>query len=365
MPGTFVDKRKVLFLFSELSPYFLACIRELIAAFPAEAHIVRWPVNPEAPFVFPAIKGAVCYEREQYSTEGLVRLADKTRPNIVVTSGWRDWGYLTVCAQLRPRVPTVLTLDLPWRGTLKQKLNSFLGRLVGKKLFSHVWVPGRVHFEYARRLGFAEHEISAGLYSADTDLFTLPDGDSFREFQKRFLFVGRFITVKGIQELWRAFLELQTELPNSWELHCAGTGFLENQIPTQPKIKRLGFLQPAALAAELGKGGVLVLPSRFEPWGVAVHEAAAARMPLVLSDQVCAGSVFLHEGENGYRHAAADKESLKSALRKVIASPDAALFEMGRRSAELACQITPQTWSRTLWQVMEGARTSCAVSPAS
>ena len=42
---------RILFLYSELAGYFIACAKELGRAEWVEAvRIIHWPVNPEAPF---------------------------------------------------------------------------------------------------------------------------------------------------------------------------------------------------------------------------------------------------------------------------------------------------------------------------
>ena len=48
-------KPKIVFLYSEVAGYFLACAKELANS--AEVLIVRWPVNSEAPFQFEDIEG--------------------------------------------------------------------------------------------------------------------------------------------------------------------------------------------------------------------------------------------------------------------------------------------------------------------
>ena len=45
---------------------------------------------------------------------------------------------------------------------------------------------------------------------------------------------------------------------------------------------------------------VFALLSRHEPWGVAVNEAAASGLPLLLSDRVGAAADLLRDGENGF-----------------------------------------------------------------
>ena len=109
-----------------------------------------------------------------------------------------------------------------------------------------------------------------------------------------------------------------------------------------------GFVQPAELPNLALEAGVFVLPSRFEPWGVVLHEFAAAGLPLIASDACGSATAFLRHGYNGYLHKAGDKASIRSALRRMMRSSDDDREQMGRRSSELAKQLTPQTWAATL-----------------
>ena len=105
-----------------------------------------------------------------------------------------------------------------------------------------------------------------------------------KNFPKRFLYVGRYYDFKGVKTLWDAFIQLQVENPNDWELWCLGNGDLE---PLEhPKIKHLGFMQPEDLDKIISETGIFILPSLFEPWGVVVQEYAAAGYPLILSNQI-------------------------------------------------------------------------------
>jgi glycosyltransferase involved in cell wall biosynthesis len=67
---------------------------------------------------------------------------------------------------------------------------------------------------------------------------------------------------------------------------------------------------------------VFALLSRHEPWGVAVNEAAASGLPLVLSDCVGAAVDLLEDGRNGILVAADDSEAAAGALAKLSADAE-------------------------------------------
>src|SRR5690606_23915945 len=130
--------------------------------------------------------------------------------------------------------------------------------------------------------------IQTGFYSADVPLFA-PEAVLRTESQAyptRFIYVGRYIHAKGLDILFKAWTELYEEKPHGWELWCIGAGELFEQRTIHQSIKHLGFQQPEQLKETLRNAGVFVLPSRFEPWGVVVHEMADRKSTRLNSSHV-------------------------------------------------------------------------------
>ncbi|HRG39479.1 MAG TPA: glycosyltransferase [Bacteroidia bacterium] len=345
-----MEKKKIVFLYSEIATYFLACVEKL-AQYPAiEIHIVRWPVNKEAPFQFklpPAIK---IYNRTDYTNEKLEQLLAAIQPDIIYCSGWMDKGYLKLCKQYRLKIPVIVGFDNQWKGTLKQWLAVLLSPFKIRNHFSHCWVPGEPQYKYARRLGFTKSNILTGFYSCDVDFFNSQYKAFYQQkhanFPKRFLYVGRYVGSKGVKDLWEAFKELQEEQPSEWELWCLGTGDVE---PVKhPKIKHFGFVQPSELPEFVEKTGVFVLPSHFEPWGVVIHEYAAAGFPIICSDEVGARTTFVENDINGYIYTSGNKNALKGAMAAILNSTDEKLKAMAAESFKKASLITPDLWAKQL-----------------
>lgn len=349
-----MEKKKIVFLYTEIATYFLACVEALIQYYNVEVHIVRYAINKEAPFIFEFPKNVSVYERNLYKDEQLVNLVTSFSPDLIVCSGWIDKGYLQVCKIFKSRAITVLTLDNHWKGTLKQYLASLLSPFYLHRRFTYCWVPGKPQYLYAKHLGFKEPFILTGFYSCDVTYFN----DQFKmnklvkeiDFPRRFIYVGRYVEAKGVQNLWKAFIELQEECPNDWELWCLGTG---NITPIQhPKIKHAGFVQPSVLADYIKQTGVFVLPSHFEPWGVVIHEFAAAGFPVVCSSEVGAHSTFVENDLNGYIYNPQHDGDLKQALKKIMDTDMNSLSRMGEKSNEKAKQITPSIWAKQLISIL-------------
>jgi glycosyltransferase involved in cell wall biosynthesis len=338
---------KIVFLYTELADYTLACCSELSKT--AEVHIVRWPVNKEAPFQFD-YRGLPVYNKNEFSPEGIMEKVKAIGPDKIVCSGWIDKDYLKIVKEFYGKIPTIMALDTHWRSDLKQRLACIISRFFILNRFSHAWVPGKKQGEYARRLGFPESKITEGFYSCDTDRFNAfyTEFSDFKKkkFPKRFLYVGRYYPFKGVANLWTAFSDLQNEQSNEWELWCCGTGTLSPVA--HPKIKHFGFVQPQALKNIIKDTGVFVLPSHFEPWGVVAHEYATAGYPLLLSRNVGAAEAFLNENENGFAFESNNTMQLKEALKKIINLSENDLFLMAEKSREKARQISPPLWAKNL-----------------
>lgn len=341
--------RRIVFLYTELAEYFMASI-EALALRKTEIHIVRWPVNSEAPFKFRSLSDVKLYDRTDYTDQQLLELVSNLNPHLLVVSGWVDKGYLKVCRNMKGKSLNVLALDNHWLGTPRQWLAVASAKLWIKKHFDQAWVPGEPQSRYARKLGFAQNEITLGFYCADTKLFArhfAQHKDHIGKLPKRFIYIGRYVEFKGIHELWEAFSAFRQKHPE-WELICIGTGELFVERATAAGIRHEGFVQPVDLPAYLLEAQAFVLPSHREPWGVVVHEMAAAGFPLICSDAVGAASAFLEAGKNGFRFEAGNKDELQLCMEQFAGLTNVERAMMAEHSHKLACRLTPEVWADRL-----------------
>lgn len=157
------------------------------------------------------------------------------------------------------------------------------------------------------------------------------------------VFVGRLIAAKAPLEMLEAF-ERVSRLRGDWALAVVGDGELEGAMRRHiaerglEGVYLLGFRQDDALLAVYAAADLFVLASRQEPWAVVVNEAAAAGLPLLLSDAVGAAADLLRPGENGEVFPAVDVGQMTSAWLTLSERED--LGEMGKRSREIV-----STWN--------------------
>lgn len=346
---------RILFLYTEIATYFLACVKELHKT--ADIAIVRWAVNKEAPFSFEFHPEWQVFERNQFISKELVQFSEDFKPDVIVCSGWVDEGYNAVAKHWMGKVPTLLSLDNHYTGSFRQQIGRVLSNFKLHNRFSYAWVPGEPQRIFAKKLGFKEENILSGFYSADVEhfktIYTNTFEDKKKDFPHRFLYAGRYLDFKGVKILWDAFLEANEERGDSkkWELWCAGAGDLWEERKEDDLIKHFGFVQPKEMDEILKNTSVFVLPSLKEPWGVVVHEMAVAGFPLLCSDKVGAASTFLDDSKNGFYFKSGNKDSLVDIFKRIMNTPDKVLAKMGEESHELGLQLSPKEWVRTLLSI--------------
>ena len=345
------SKKRILILYTEIAGYTLACINEL-RKYEVEIYVIRWEVNKEAPFQFNFIDINETI-RGQYSNDiELMKYCKEIKPDIILVSGWLDNGYLKVARYFYGKIPTILTMDNIWKGSLRQVFSTWISPFFIRNKFSHVWVPGIQQKIFANKLGYSDEKIMTGFYSCDRELFHTYYKNNkdlkSKNYPKVFLFVGRYVKAKGISNLWDAFIELDSEYENNWELWCVGTGEEFINKVNHPKIKHFGFVQPEDFEEIIQKTSVYILPSEFEPWGVSLHEFVSAGFPIIVSDKVGSSEIFAKEGKNGFIVRSGSKESIKEGLRKFMKMNKKELLLMSEESVSLSEKITPKIWANKL-----------------
>lgn len=337
-------KSKIVFLYSEIAGYFLACAKVL--ATKADVLVVRWPVNSEAPFKFEKIDGLEIVCKTDFDLLGLVNKVRDFNPDKIVCSGWMDKDYLKIIKAYKKKIPTVLTLDNHWTGSFKQRLATILSPFILKNKFTHAWVPGSPQVKFAKALGFKK--IITGFYCADVELHLENFKNENVTKTNQFLYVGRYVKQKAIFEMWQAFLDLVKEgEADNWEMVCAGAGDLFDERVIHPKIKHLGFIQPSELKSLIDENPIYVLPSSSEPWGVSVQEFAIAGCPLIISDAVGAAELFLEDNENGFS-VKSNIPSIKEGMKKMIDLSQDNFNKMRKKSHDIGMAYTPSEWTDRL-----------------
>jgi glycosyltransferase involved in cell wall biosynthesis len=349
------NRGTVLFLYSRLPDYFYRCIQYFVNNYPYKAVVIRYRDDPDTRYSFPDDSNIGMHYLDTLDVEKFVRDID---PVAIVQSGWASKIYNKVTATYVKDIPTIMAMDNPWMSSFRQKILSNVGRWYLHGIFNTVWVTGRSQFEYAGRLGYNSNQIHQGLYAADTEKFYRIQDDVIesrtRKFPRSVVFVGRLVEYKQPHVLAEVFSEIVANDHSGWELILAGEGPLKEAIRQKgyPRVKVVDFISPSDLPEFYKTSGIFCLPSISEHWGVAVQEAAAAGLPLLLSDTVEAGTEFLIHGYNGFSHKSGNRLSLKNNLRNLLSATDQELLDMGNNSRMLSSKVDQRTWAAVLNSIL-------------
>jgi glycosyltransferase involved in cell wall biosynthesis len=168
-------------------------------------------------------------------------------------------------------------------------------------------------------IGVAEDKIDVIPIATDVSRFSSIDRS--RAMPNQILCISRLEAEKGIGVLLSAFANLHKKHSDA-SLVIVGDG---SQRKTLEKLARSFHVSDAVLfagasddvATYLSRAGVYVQPSYFEGWGLAVIEAAAAGVPIVMTDVGCAGEV-IKDGESGLVVPPGDAKALAEALERLL-----------------------------------------------
>ena len=347
------EKPRILYLYAEIMGYTLSTINHL-KDLGYEIHIVYWDKRKISSFRFENIEGIKFYPRSQFDNIFLKNLSISLKPDIVVVSGWQDFGYLKILRLLRSNGSKIISgFDAQWKGTFKQNILFCLNFLV-QYFYEYAWIAGPYQFEYARKLGFKKEKIVYDLYSANLDLF-----NSFfqkniiakkNKFPHKFIYVGRFEKEKSLDILINAWGNINNK--KDWELHLIGEGTMYDKLLGNNDIFLHTFLQPEGFEDIISQTGCFILPSSYEPWGVVIHEFSAAGFPIICSDNCGAGATFLINGYNGIKFKSGNINSLVESILKIINTDDHELYNMSHNSNLLAQKINPITSANNLVSIL-------------
>jgi glycogen(starch) synthase len=175
------------------------------------------------------------------------------------------------------------------------------------------------------------------------------------------VYFGRLEYEKGVQDLIAALPRIRRRHPGT-RLLLAGTGtqreFLAERVAAH-RVRRsvdfLGHLPDDRLAALLRTADAVVLPSRYEPFGIVALEAAAVGATLVASDAGGLGEVVL-DGVTGVSFPAGDVPGIADAVTRALSDPAAARRRSRAAKARLRADFDWTRIAATTAEVYASAR---------
>lgn len=162
----------------------------------------------------------------------------------------------------------------------------------------------------------------------------------------RFGFIGALCERKGIDVLLRAFASVRAQTRVA-SLRLIGSDESNGEYQTLSRLLNLpevqfgGSVPAAQIGSVLAECDVLILPSRFDGWGMVLAEAASVGKALIASDACGAAYHVIEDGRAGFIVPAGDHHSLADRMLKYCNEPE--LIELhGSRCRELFSALVPE-----------------------
>ncbi len=312
-------------------------------------------------------------------TRGLEKRLEALAPDAVVVSGWAH-GAMHAASRWAAAhgVPTLVTSESHPR-VHRLRLRTWLRDRVARPLVARAsaWLPVSSRAQgLLERLGAAPARCFIVPNAPDTSRFADARSNVARRAAVRAecgadsepvtLFVGRLIPAKGLDVLLDAAAK-QRPAPLLW---MAGggpeLGRLVERVRALSLTGRVRFLgeQPYDRVVSLcAAADVIALPSRHEPYGVALHEGMAAGCAALASDAVGAASDLVEEGVSGHVVTSGDVDGLARAWADLLLER-ARLARFGaaaaRRAAERGQPFAASQMERAVAVALARPRTGAA-----
>jgi glycosyltransferase involved in cell wall biosynthesis len=277
----------------------------------------------------------------------------RERPDVLMVHGYADATNLFAVWIAKAMGTAVLV-----RGDTRlqtRHLRRFSVRKVFKRrLFRAVdgfVAIGSMNRAYYLDLGVPADRVYSAPLCVDNEKFSLKEEERTverRRWRKRLglqddaiviLYAAKLVASKRPNDLLAAFTALAPRHPSA-NLVFAGAGDMEASLRHFAEetglrgVRFVGFQNQTQLPGLYAAGDVFVLPSEDEPWGLAINEAMAAGLPVVVSDEVGAGPDLVDGMRTGLIHRCRDVQSLRSALERLLDSPELRKAN-GRRAQEV------------------------------
>ena len=348
-----MSRPRVLLLWHSLSGYWAAGFRALAER--ADVTVLVRPPDTLAPYDYAALDLDAAQLRVApwpWPSSLLDELVEQTRPDVACSIGqslalWRALHK----ARRRYGTTTVMFTDNWWTGRPRQRALQVLFAGLRPYAFDRVWVPGARSTEYVHRLGFPAEAILTRACTVDEGRFTaVATGSPHRWTEPRFLFCGRLVTEKAPDVLAEGYRIYRERVASPWPLQVVGHGPFDGGLRGAPGVIMSDFIQPDALPDIYGAAGALILPSRYDSWGVVALEGCSAGLPVVVSDS-CGAADDVATPANGFTVSGGDPVSLAGALTTLTEASAEQRKEWGRVSSEIASSYGPEQWADTLLSV--------------
>ena len=326
--------KKIVILTNIPAPYRVDLFNHLAEKYPRyEFHFVfsmqvpgdrEWSCTLPENAVF--LKNRAFYLKGKYDTRriiltyGLRGILKKIKPDLIVASEYNFSSQIALSYAKSHKIPFVSWSD----GTaLSERGISKLQRRLRRRVFKNAAAF------LASSTKTAELQISYGadpakIYKSLLTVDTAKYRQVKTEYSNHLLYVGSTIPRKGLDLLFAALAHVK----NDYILDIVGADKLPDDLKAQAealgitdKISLHGFIQAEEIRKYYDMGGVFVLPTREDCFGLVILEAMCASLPVVISKYADGAYDLFTDGVEGLLVDPEDPEEFGAALDRLLSDP--------------------------------------------
>ncbi|HXX37952.1 MAG TPA: glycosyltransferase family 4 protein [bacterium] len=310
----------------------------------------------------------------RYIQPSVVAVLRRERYDALIVHGYAhatEWlAFLGAWASRTPILlrgeSTLLSRRRPWvRAAKRLVLGPVLRRMQGMLSI------GALNRTFYLAYGVQEARIFSVPYAVDNERF-MADADRLRperaalrrqlgwpEDLPVILYSGKLIPKKRPLDLVDACSRLAGDCAAA--LVLMGDGPLRGEVEAEvfrrglEHVSVTGFVNQTEIPRHYAAADVLVLPSGYEPWGLALNEGMCFGLPVIASDAVGAAPDLVRDGENGFVYPTGDTQALAGALRRVLVDSGRRAW-MGARSREIVSAYSYEADVRGILTALHSVR---------
>ncbi len=212
------------------------------------------------------------------------------------------------------------------RSAARERAKRLFGRWIARGAAGMLAVA-RFSADYHQRLGFEPaHIYPFGYFEAGSSPSLERPKDEGRQ-PIDVVYIGQLVHRKGLDVLFEAMHPLLDEHP-ALRLSLIGDGPDRAALQAQVEARQLGeqivfegVIPSGQVGARLSSADLLILPSRWDGWGLVVNEALAVGVPVIVSDR-CGAADVIRQGVNGYVFHSEDVPGLRACLSEFLSRAD-------------------------------------------
>ena len=329
--------------------YLLSGIRTFYNQYPEiEIHLFECDHNKLTPFEFSDDR-IFYYKKSDYSNfESFKNICEQINPSLLIVSGRTNRHYLKIAHLFKRNTLTVSIQDTQAQHSVKTFLKSISAKFLYHPYFSCIWTIGPYGISLAHKLGYGKEDIYNFCYSADIEMFNIDPASIPKRKSRKIIYVGRFSEEKNIDTLIKAFQNVNKRLNEKWTLTLVGNGKLNYQIDDLINVEIYPFQSPSDLKNLSKDSDVFCLPSKYEPWGLVVHEFASLGKALLISSKCGSKDTFLIDGYNGYSFDPTNLKDLEQKFNLIVSMSDEDLYQFKIKSVLMSRSISSEIWAAQL-----------------